>query len=110
VVQQCNTVYEQECHNEEKMHCTMHYRQECKPSYHYGQDCKSIPEQKCQYITVPNCRSVPSQRCKPHKQSKCIKVPKEVKQNLTNHLQPTDTYVVTFGGVVKQVKLTAGIN
>jgi hypothetical protein len=36
--------------------CATSYRQECKPSYEYGQQCKNIPEQKCWYKTVPNCQ------------------------------------------------------
>jgi hypothetical protein len=55
----------------------MEYTQECKPSYNYGQECKSVPHQKCQYVTVPKCHSVPHEKCKWISVPNCVKVPEQ---------------------------------
>merc|ERR1711890_139337 len=58
---ECSTVYKTVAEHKKERKCKTTYKEECKPSYNYGQECKKIPEEKCEYVDVPSYKQVPEE-------------------------------------------------
>merc|ERR1712141_556070 len=81
----CNEKKEQKCHEvkipvhteEKKQKCKQVYKKECKPSYNYGQECKDVPEQKCEYVTKTEYKTTYEKKCNKVAKKECKNVPEQ---------------------------------